>query len=456
MAVLGLHAGVHRVSAIKSLGIIFVTLLLVRSRTRRKPVIEKFFTQPKTLSRLRSGLLGPHLPALASALDEAKYSNGSIRRHLRAADHFGAWLQQQAIEPDQVDGATIECYIRGLGRMYSLHSPQGRLPHKALGLRQFLELLRQRGALKALAEKGPRSSVEAWLAKYDGHLRSTIGSAPKTCENYLRCARRLLYDLFADAEIEWSKLTAAVIRNQVQLQAAKLKSGSNGLPITATRSLLRFLAFKGVVPEGLLGAVPSVLTWRHAAIPRAISENDVERVIAICDPSSTYGLRERAIVLLLARLGLRASEVIQLRIDDIEWVRGTILIRAGKTYRERSLPLSEEVGGALAAYLRQARPLAEHKEIFLRWKPPFRPLRSSVSICALTRRLLQRAGISVHRPGAHVFRHSLATRMVINGVSFKTVADVLGHQSIATTEIYAKLDLGSLSQVAMPWPGGER
>jgi site-specific recombinase XerD len=106
--------------------------------------------------------------------------------------------------------------------------------------------------------------------------------------------------------------------------------------------------------------------------------------------------------------------------------------------------------------LRQARPAAEYKEMFLRWKPPFRPLCNSVSIGAVIRRLLQRAGISVHRPGAHVLRHSLATTMVVHGVTFKTVADVLGHQSLATTAIYGKLDLGSLSRVAMPWPGGER
>jgi site-specific recombinase XerD len=218
----------------------------------------------------------------------------------------------------------------------------------------------------------------------------------------------------------------------------------------------RFLAFEGFVSDGLLGAVPSVLTWRHSSIPRAISADEVDLVIAACDSESEYGRREKAIVLLLARLGLRASEVIRLRIEDIDWVRGCVLVRAGKTHRERSLLLSQKVGEALAAFLRGARPASTHRELFLRWKAPFRPLRSSVGICALTQKLLKRAGISVYRPGAHVLRHSLATGMVINGVSFKTVADVLGHQSLATTEIYAKLDLGSLSQVAMPWPGGER
>lgn len=227
-----------------------------------------------------------------------------------------------------------------------------------------------------------------------------------------------------------------------------------GQAATATRALIRFLVCDGLVLQGLAGAVPAVLTWRHSSIPKAIAADEVDRVIAACDSGSEYGLREKAIVLLLARLGLRASEVIRLRIEDIDWVRGCILVRAGKTHRERGLPLSQELGDALAAYLRRARPPSNHRELFLRWRPPFRPLRSSVSLCVLTQKLLNRAGISVHRPGAHVLRHSLATAMVMNGVSFKTIADVLGHQSLATTEIYAKLDLGSLSQVAMPWPGG--
>ena len=203
-----------------------------------------------------------------------------------------------------------------------------------------------------------------------------------------------------------------------------------------------------------MGAVPTVRTWRHSALPRAVSAEEVERVLAVSDPNSAYGLRERAVAFLLARLGLRACEVIHLRIDDIDWSHGCVRIRAGKNHRERSLPLCQEVGDAVVAYLKGARPASSHRELFLRWRPPFRPLRSSVSICTLIQKLLRRAGVSVHRPGAHVLRHSLATQMVVRGGTFKEIADVLGHQSLATTEIYAKLDLSSLSQVAMPWPGG--
>jgi site-specific recombinase XerD len=136
--------------------------------------------------------------------------------------------------------------------------------------------------------------------------------------------------------------------------------------------------------------------------------------------------------------------------------RGCLLIRAGKNHRERSLPLCQEVGDALVAFLKRARPASSHRELFLRWNAPFRPLCSSVSVCTLIQKLLRRAGVSIHRPGAHVLRHSLATQMVVRGATFKEIADVLGHQSLVTTEIYAKLDLSSLSQVAMPWPGGNQ
>ena len=417
-------------------------------------MLEKFFTQPATLSRLQSGLLGPHLPAVANALDQIGYSTGSIRLHLRAADHFGAWLLEQKIEIQDINDPVVDRYLRGLGRQRSACSPKGRLPHTALGVRHLLEILRQRGAVKAPASDGSQTVVDEWLGRFDGHLDRVVGCGLKSRGNYLRYARRLLQERFGVAEVDWSELRAAVVTDFVRREAAKLKPSACGQPVTAIRALIRFLVSEGRVSEGLVGAVPAVLTWRHSSIPKAISADDVGRVITACDSRSKYGLREKAIALLLARLGLRASEVIRLRIEDIDWVRGCVLVRAGKTHRERGLPLSQEVGDALAAYLRQARPASTHREVFLRWRPPFRPLRSSVSICTLIQKLLKRTGISVHRPGAHVLRHSLATAMVINGVSFKTVADVLGHQSLATIEIYAKLDLGSLSQVAMPWPGG--
>ncbi len=419
-------------------------------------MIEKFFIQQQTLFRIREGLLGPHLPALAKALDEAHYSMATIRLHLRAAGHFGVWLQKKSIAVADVSEVTVASYIRGLDRQCSPSTPNGRLPHSALGLHRLFEVLRRAEVLKPATATDSQSSVAKWLADFDYHLDHVAGCAIGSRANYLRYARRLLQDVFGNAEVDWSRLSASTVTDFVRREAAKLRPIACGQPVTAIRSLIRFLASKGSVPAGLYGAVPAVRTWRHSSIPRAISAEEVERVLAACDAESAYGLRERAVVLLLARLGLRAGEVIRLRVDDIDWVRGCILVRAGKTHRERTLPLSQEVGDALVLYVRQSRPVSAHRELFLRWRPPFRPLCESVSISALVQKLLKRAGVSIYRPGAHVFRHTLATGMANNGTTFKAIADVLGHGSLASTEIYAKLNLGSLSQVAMPWPGGAK
>lgn len=415
-------------------------------------MVEKYVTQPCARARLQRNVFGPYLPSLVQSLEQAEYAAETIRLHLRAVIRFGKWLQRRKITLGEVNETTVAGYVQHEQRKRPIRS--GPRPYKAIGLRHLLRALRQHGVIIVPLDADPHSSVEEWLHNFADYLEHVTGCASATRINYLRNARRLFHELFTDGEVHWETLTAAVLTQFVRREAAKLQPSACGQPVTATRALIRYLAFQGVASDGLLGAVPSVLTKRHATIPRTIPAADVERVIASCPEGSTYGLREKAIVLLLARLGLRAAEVIRLQLDDIDWVRGCLRVSAGKTHRERSLPLSQEVGETLAAYLQQARPASVHRELFLRWRPPFSPLQSSTSISTLTRKLLRRADIHVHRSGAHTLRHSLATGMVCNGVSFKVVADVLGHQALATTEIYAKLDLGSLSQVALPWPGG--
>ena len=415
-------------------------------------MIEKYVTQPSARARLQSSVFSPYLPSLVQSLEQAEYAAETIRQHLRAVMRFGTWLQRWRITLGDVNEATVARYVQHAQQQAP--SVTGPRPYKAIGLRHLLSVLRQQDVIAAPIDPGPFSSVEYWLRNFAHHLAHVSGCTLKSRKNYVRNARRLFQEVFADGEVAWATLTASVLTQFVRREAAKLQPCACGQPVTATRALIRYLALHGVVSEGLLGAVPAVLTKRHATIPRAIPAADVERVISSCTEGSSYGLREKAIVLLLARLGLRAGEVIRLRLDDIDWVRGCLLVQAGKTHRERSLPLSQEVGDALAVYLQHVRPVSVHREFFLRWRPPFSPLQSSTSISTLTRKLLRRADIRVYRSGAHTLRHSLATGLVCKGVSFKLVADVLGHHALATTEIYAKLDLGSLSHVALPWPGG--
>jgi site-specific recombinase XerD len=417
-------------------------------------MLDTFFTQSKVRTRMQSGPIGSYLSEFAAMLHRQGYAESTIRRHLRGAEQFGSWLLKHGISVADVSAATINQYREELGRHFPPSCPEGRSPHKAYGLGQLVGLLRQQGALRSDAEAGPSIGVEKWLADFDHHLDQVAGYTPKTRNNYIRYARRLLTSCFGIGEPDWPAFQSELITGFVRQEADKLQPSSCGQPITAIRALLRFLATKGVVPAGLQGAVPTVRTWRHSSLPRHISAAEVEHVIKACDLSTPLGLRERAVVVLLARLGLRAGEVIRLKLDDIDWVEGRLIIRAGKTHCERGLPLSQEVGEALLSYLQRARPVTTHRELFLRWRPPFIPLRYSNTITRLVIKILKRAEVKIHRPGAHVLRHTLATGMAQQGVAFKEIADVLGHRSIASTGIYAKLDIDSLGKIATPWPGG--
>ncbi len=220
------------------------------------------------------------------------------------------------------------------------------------------------------------------------------------------------------------------------------------------RAFLRYMARAGLLPAHLEFAIPSIRQWKHAALPPALSAEELGKVLAAPGDHTAKSLRNRAIILLLARLGLRAGEVLRLHLEDIDWRQAKLLVRAGKNHRERVLPLPQDAGEALAAYVKDGRLSTGRRAIFLNLCYPHRPLRSSQTMWAIATQALRAAGVSTARPGAHVFRHTVATQMVCGGATFKSVSDVLGHRTLAVTGVYAKLDLASLAKVALPWPGG--
>jgi integrase len=270
---------------------------------------------------------------------------------------------------------------------------------------------------------------------------------------YRRYARAFLAAEFGTGAPTWAAVTADAIADFVRVHAATLAPSECRAPVTATRAFLRFLTTTGVVRPGLDGAVPTVRQWKLTTLPRALTADELARVFAACDDARATGPRDRAVLLLLGRLGLRASEVAALQPADIDWREGQVRIRAGKSGCERSLPLSQDVGAALEASWRRPRP--ECRTVFMRARPPYGPL-TAAAIGDVAHRALRRAGVVTHRAGAHTFRHTAATQMVQRGVSFKAVADVLGHARLQTTAIYAKLDMDTLAAVALPWPGGGR
>jgi site-specific recombinase XerD len=299
--------------------------------------------------------------------------------------------------------------------------------------------------------------IDALLKEFDRHLEGRNGCAEGTREHYQWEARTFLLRLFPAQAIDWRALTAAKVANYVGSRAKQLSLVSRQNPAVAMRSLLRFLAGEGLIRAGLEGAIPPIWRTKHATVPRHISSEELERILELCSAEDRPGaLRDRAMLLLCARLGLRPGEVLSLALDNLDWSEGCLLIPAGKTSRERLLPLPEDAGAALAGYLREERPVSSDRAVFLSLVPPHKPIRHIQVLINLVNRLLRKAGIGAPYSGAYVLRHTLATTMVRNGASFKQVADILGHSSLTTTGIYAKLDLPSLTKVALPWPGARR
>jgi site-specific recombinase XerD len=216
--------------------------------------------------------------------------------------------------------------------------------------------------------------------------------------------------------------------------------------------LLRFLVAVGRCASDLDGAIPVLVHRRLSSLPRYLAADDVERVIASCDRASAVGQRDRAILLLLARLGLRAGDIVRLRLRDIDW-KGAWIHVSGKGRRETRLPLTRELGDALVTYLRRGRPLTDTDVVFVRSRAPFRPFRSHCAVSVIVDRAFARASVTrPSRGAAHLLRHSVATSMLRHGASLQDVASLLRHRSVTTTEIYAKVDVTALQMIAQPWP----
>jgi integrase/recombinase XerD len=260
---------------------------------------------------------------------------------------------------------------------------------------------------------------------------------------------------FGNGSVMLSRLSARDVVRFVKHQASHLHLKRAKLLTSALRSFLRYTRYRGEVTLDLAAAVPIVANWSMPSIPRAIGADQVRQLLSSINRCTAIGRRDYAILLLLARLGLRSGEVAFLDLDDIDWDAGQVSIR-GKGGQRTSLPLPVDVGKAIAAYLRHGRPRSTSRRMFLRGKAPIRGFLSQCAISSIVRHALRRAGIQAPTTGAHQFRHALATQMLRHGASLTEIGEVLRHRSPQTTMIYTKVDLKALRALALPWPGGAR
>jgi site-specific recombinase XerD len=418
-------------------------------------MIEDIFPGATFAARLIAGPLGSHLNILATVLQKQGYSTSTISTHLREAHAFGCWLSEKHLI-NEIGESTIDLYLADLSSHEESYSPQRRQRITSV-IRLLLKHLRQAGVISPPpVVNSPQTEAEHWLIRYQEYLENVSGLSPRTCQRYLFFATRLLAEISPQGVIGWSAFTADKIIDFLQAQVALRKGHGPHPPATALRSFLRFLVSQGQLLPGLELAIPPIRQWSQSALPQRLNETEINHLLASCADQTVTGRRNYAMILLLSRLGLRAKEVTILKLNDIDWINGSLLVRSSKTHSERLLPLPQDVGEALLSYIRNGRPQTADREIFLTVLPPYRPMKTSAVVSVTVKRLIARAGISRQRSGAHLLRHSAASQMVNSGASFKEVADILGHQQLQTTGVYAKLNLASLSEVALPWPGGEQ
>jgi integrase/recombinase XerD len=322
-------------------------------------------------------------------------------------------------------------------------------------LRHLLDFLRHEGVITAEKIAARRlTAAERCAGEYAQYLRDARSLARATIVHYVPFIRRLLTDRFGAGPVRLARLSAGDVVRFVQQQASQLHLNRK-LLTTALRSFLRYARYRGDVALDLAAAVPVVPSWSMASIPRAIGVGQVRQLLASINRHTAIGRRDYAIVLLLARLGLRSGEVAFLELEDIDWNTGQVSVR-GKRDQRTALPLPADVGAAIAAYLRCGRPRSTSRRVFLRSQAPIRGFTGQSAVGSIVRHALERTSIQAPTKGAHQFRHALATQMLRHGASLTEIGEVLRHRNPQTTTIYAKVDLTALRTLALPWPGGVR
>jgi integrase/recombinase XerD len=383
--------------------------------------------------------------SFAEALSEAGYATITARRHLRAAKHLIYWAHRHGTWVHELNEQSLAGFNRHLSRCGCPHYSHPKQLKVAYGARLFLTYL-QDARIIALHAAKPPVHDPALLSAFCQWMRRQRGSTDLTLYQYSIYIRELLRQLGEKPScFDARRLRAFVLE----------RSHSYGRTVaqkctTAVRMFLCFLISEGQCAVGLDAAIPTPAHWRLASLPRYLQPEEVERLIATCDRASAVGWRDRAILLLLARLGLRASDIAHLRLSDIDW-KGAWIHVCGKGRRHTRLPLTQEVGEAIVTYLKKGRPRTNTDTLFIRRRAPFCAFSSS-AVSHIVDKAFRHAGVT--RPGrgaAHLLRHSLATSMLRQGALLEDIAHVLRHCSIETTQIYAKVDITALRQIAQPW-----
>ena len=383
--------------------------------------------------------------------EQLGYKPHMIRCRLRHIAKLDLWLVRKKIPMRKLNEETLATFLVELRRRRQPCNVRG----ARMTLRQLLRVLRESGVVPARVEPKAACPALRLANEYRDYAKKQRGLVTATVYNYARHVDRFLLEQFGHGPVAMGRLTGRDITTFIRVDGARFSRGKTAQIITGMRSFLRFARFRDYIKTDLAVTVPAVANWALAGLPKHLPRGAVQKVLRAVDRSNVRGKRNYAILLLLARLGLRAGEIVAMQMADLDWTNAELTVRSRKGPGWARLPLPADVGRALAGYLR-VRPTCAQRHLFVRDYAPYSPFVASGPVSVLVRQAIENAGVQSAHTGAHVFRHTLATELLRNGASLDEIGRVLRHRDPDSTAIYAKVDIKALRPLALAWPGGAR
>ncbi len=389
------------------------------------------------------GPFGRHLDEFKDELSRRGYKQQTIEARIRIVRHLNGWFHREKLSANDLDEKTIReflmCYSKDHSHVFKAYSSP---------LRELLIWLREQNIVPKPAIR--EGKYDCILNEYARYLEHERGLSVATVKSYVLSIHCFLSKRFQRTEFLLEMLTPSDVNKFIFEQTKVYSLGRIKAMAAALRSFFIYLRFRGDIKVDLASSVPTVADRSHAELPKYLPTEEVDKLLRSCNQIRAVGIRDYALLILMARLGLRTKEILKINLDDIDWESGILTVYGKGDYQEQ-LPIPEDVGQAIVTYLKKVRPKCDMRRLFVTTKGPIKELTRS-SICSMVRRTCQRVGLSPPHQGPYLLRHSLATRMLREGATMREIAEILRHRSLNTTRIYAKVDLKSLREITIPWP----
>jgi site-specific recombinase XerD len=413
-------------------------------------MLEQILTDQATVERLRSDPLWPHIQSFIATLESYGYATFTISFKIKFLVDFYQWLLHNKITMSEIDERIVDTYRE------EPRKQDGIRPGQISTIREFVDHLRSANVIPSREPDVRETQLSLLEEQYRRYLQAERGLTMSTVTSYLPFVHRFLIERFGSEVLRLRELKPSDISNFILRYAQTMSPGSAKVMVTALRSFFRFLLQCGEIDIDLAGCVPAVVNWRLSNVPKYLTSQELQALLDACNQDTSIGRRDYAILLLLARLGLRGGEVVALSLDDINWRAGEVTVQGKGLFHDR-MPIPTDVGQALATYLRDDRPMCDSRRVFIRMRAPRRGFAHPSTVSTIVMHALDRAGLDPAIKGAHLLRHTLATGMLRKGGSLSEIGEVLRHRVTSTTEIYAKVDQDGLRSLAHPWPvNGDR